>query len=487
MKTMRKVFALLMALSMILALAISANAADGKTTVTINSSNNETGSAYTGYKLLNAIPAVGEDGKPIQKDGKDLYTYSVNAAYADVLKEVTGFETDSDIYNYIAKQDAAVFADKVYEKLAGVAGVPLQEGANEIDQGYWLIVETTAGQTADGSAGTISRAMMDTAGVDALTISTKEDITSGDKEITTINDEEQGDNTDAASVKVGDKIGYKLTADLDAKHGDYDEYFLQFGDTMVEGLKLVDDSIVIKFDGTPLSEREAAKYIQNATDTAFDVIFENLKEAEGYSANLKEVTVEYLVEVTEDAVKGGLNNTFTLQYSRDPYDPSQHGSSTTHTSTVYTYQLTVGKVDGANNALAGAGFTLTGPNGYTKEIAAADGLTSFVFSGLTAGDYKLEETTVPEGYNKANDIEFTITPTYNGDKLTNLDVTCTSDDQLVINSNATSCELAFNVVNQQGVELPSTGGIGTTIFTVVGATLMIGAAVLFITKKRSVN
>ena len=101
--------------------------------------------------------------------------------------------------------------------------------------------------------------------------------------------------------------------------------------------------------------------------------------------------------------------------------------------------------------------------------------TVFKFEGLDAGTYKLEETTVPTGYNQADPIEFTITADY-------------KDQTLTINGIANNAGvLVTDVENLTGTELPSTGGIGTTIFYVAGGILVVGAAVMLIAKKRTEN
>ena len=101
------------------------------------------------------------------------------------------------------------------------------------------------------------------------------------------------------------------------------------------------------------------------------------------------------------------------------------------------------------------------------------------FSGLGAGKYTISEIVVPDGYNGIKDINFTVTWTEeNGFKVTDCDqiaIEVTEDGKTI---------LSTTIVNQSGTELPSTGGIGTTIFYVVGGILVVGAVVLLVVKKR---
>ncbi|MCQ2491704.1 MAG: isopeptide-forming domain-containing fimbrial protein [Lachnospiraceae bacterium] len=117
--------------------------------------------------------------------------------------------------------------------------------------------------------------------------------------------------------------------------------------------------------------------------------------------------------------------------------------------------------------------------------ATVDPLTGKItFTGLNAGTYKIEETKVPEGYNKCADIEFTLTASQTG--ATNLvggDITWTSSNENV-QPGQTAGLFETTIENQTGSVLPSTGGMGTTLFYLVGGILVIGAGVLLITKRR---
>ena len=173
-----------------------------------------------------------------------------------------------------------------------------------------------------------------------------------------------------------------------------------------------------------------------------------------------------------------------------PNDPNGNNSSTTETpetkANVYTYQLTVNKVKENQAALAGAGFTLYKKinNQYTEIKKFEAGSNSrFDFMGLDSGDYKLVESTVPVGYNAMKDVEFTISGTIDSTgALTNLTAT---SDTATFDSNVNTGVITLKVVNKRGALLPNTGGIGTTILYLIGTSLVLGAGVLFIIKKRA--
>ena len=143
-----------------------------------------------------------------------------------------------------------------------------------------------------------------------------------------------------------------------------------------------------------------------------------------------------------------------------------------------------------NVPAAGEDGTITYPAGTTL-TSGADG--KFVIAGLDAGSYYLRETKAPAGYNLLkNDISVTITATLdkseNNPALTELKLSVKDDktgaEATESNGSVDTGIVATNVVNNSGTELPSTGGMGTTIFYVLGSILVIGAVVLLITKKR---
>ena len=143
------------------------------------------------------------------------------------------------------------------------------------------------------------------------------------------------------------------------------------------------------------------------------------------------------------------------------------------------------KVNERQERVAGAGFTLYKKinNQYSevRKIEASSSST-FDFYGINAGDYKLVESTTPAGYNTMKDIEFTITSTIDSTGALT-DMTSTSATA-TFETDVNRGYINLKVVNKQGALLPNTGGIGTTILYLVGTSLVLGAGVLFVVKKR---
>ncbi len=210
-----------------------------------------------------------------------------------------------------------------------------------------------------------------------------------------------------------------------------------------------------------------------------------------------EVIVEYTAPFTASTVVGpaGNWNTGLLEYSNNPYNSGYGAADNTTSQTeedsvvAFTYTVEINKVKSDNTtALAGAAFKLekvlpgTDQKTVVREFTLAENLTTFTFEGLDDGTYILTETEVPDGYNGIDPITFTVSAEHANEALGTLNGEPTVDG--AIEFTATDGVLAANVVNESGNILPSTGGIGTTLFYVVGGTLVAGAGVTLIAKKR---
>ena len=248
----------------------------------------------------------------------------------------------------------------------------------------------------------------------------------------------------------------------------------------------------------------------------------------GNTGNWNTAYMEYSNNPYYDSLGDGSENDADDNYDNDGDgeidETDETGDSTNEsakdTTGVFTYQLKVDKKDGSaegNPALVGAGFTLYK---YNASSAAADkfekveeihtdGATTFTFDGIDDGIYKLVETKKPAGYNAIDPMYFVVKAEHMEDITNVVDLTTaletfnayecnetgviktTTDEEtgLPTNVNFGSVTLSSGliqntVLNETGTKLPSTGGIGTTIFYVVGGTMAAGAGVYLISKKR---
>ena len=499
MKNMKKFASLLLAWVMLLAMTVTASAAS----ITIE--GGASGSEYAAYKLLDAE-------LPTEGDTSGKYNFSVNDKYLTALQEVTGKSTSDEIVDYIADltdDEIRGFADAVYAKIKGLTPDYTTDDNvfDNVDMGYYLIAETKVGDTSD----TYSLIMLDTAAANEdenITVTTKEDKPTVDKEVEEKNDSEGTSDIwgESADYDIGDTINYKITGTVSSKYEDYLSYYYSFSDTMDGGLTLNKDSIKVTINGVDVTEQFTIETTEHSfTATA------NLKELTGVTIEADtKIIVTYTATLNENAVSGaaGNKNEVILKYENDPYykgdgdpdtpdEPEKPGETPKDINIVFTYDAIVNKVDDKDEPLEGAGFTLykwvADENNWVAVGDEITGVTTFTFEGLDVGKYKLVETTVPNGYNKAADIIFYVEATYDDTKdpvvLTDLvvkdeDGKVISGENLTFTADKTEGEVETDVVNKAGIELPSTGGMGTTIFYILGGALVVIAVVLLVTKKR---
>lgn len=514
MKKMKKVMALLLSLVMVLAMSIATFATEGSTgsstSTTITITGGANGSVYSAYKLMDvSVDAAGKN-----------FTYTVNSKYSLALQLATGKGSDEAVIEYLDKNKSneAIIrkvADYVYKYLTVASMGAEAESSNNVfnvDKGYYLIAEKTLGNKQD----TYSLVMLDTLGNDSITIKTKESTPTLEKKIKEKNDStgKETDWQDGADYDLGDVIPFKLTGTVSSRIGNYATYYYAFHDKMSAGLSFDDSSVSVKIDGTQIDKSKYSVKTEGLTDDCtFEVVFEDLKKAGVELTGDSKVVVEYNATLNENAVLGsaGNPNDAKLEYNNNPYyegngKPENPGETPWDGVIVFTYKLVANKINQAKEALNGAGFTLykyvEASKNYEKvgnEIKGDDEnpVTTFEFSYLDAGKYKLVETTVPSGYSKASDLMFEVKATYTADMgetgakptLTALEIidengnTISGEDK-VFTTNLLEGSAETDVVNKSGSTLPTTGGMGTTIFYVVGSVLVLGAAILLITKKR---
>ena len=515
MKNIKALFTLVLALIMTVSLATTAFAAK----ITIDDGD-VTGAEYSAYKLLNATE--GEN---------DNFAYTVNPKYRAALQTATGKTTDEEIVAYIATltaaEDIRAFADEIYELIKGETAeyVTTTNAFENIDQGYYLIEESKVGSAEGYDKDTVSLVMLDTAGLDEIEITTKEELPTSEKKVKDKNDT-TGDVTDwqdSADYDIGDAVPFKITFVLPGDFGVYESYFVGIHDVQAEGLtynndlkvSVGEDNLTGAFTYTAAPENcenGCTFHIQCADIIAY-------AKANGITLEAGDAIVfEYTSTLNENAVLGstGNPNEMTIEFSNNPY-----GDGTSETPKdrviVFTYKVNVDKFDEKNVPLTGAEFTLykevtEGTEGaqtgadikatFAENVKAgdlddakfyilaatvetdADGDT-FGFKGVDDGTYVLVETKIPDGYNAWDAESFEITAEHDVESDDPQLTTLTGGD--LFTGDVSTGILDTDIVNETGIELPSTGGIGTTIFYVVGGLLAVAAIVLLVTKKRMAN
>ena len=491
MKKVKRMLALLAAFALVLAMAVPAWAEEAKQgTISVPAGSSHTYKVYqifTGDYSNGKLSNVkwGQNSKNRGDDG------SVGGKVSeDVLNQLAAVVNDSDakkleVIEKYADLDNTAFTTVTHNSPATVA------------PGYYLFKDTTA---------TAENEVYITEVVGDVTIKAKNSNVPGfekklkDKNDTT--DNNFSDWQDVADHDIGDVIPFKLEGTVPADYTEYTSYYFAFHDKEEAGLTFDPDSVKVYVGDAEITTGFEVK--TTTTDgCSFEVVFSDLKTIDAVQAGSK-IRVEYTSTLNPNAVIGGNGNLnkAKLEYSNNPRVTDSRGMTVWDNVVVFTYQVVVNKYANSveeNNKLPGADFTLTKKlNGDTTKVIAAvkspDG-KQFTFKGLDDGEYTLTETVTPDGYNTIDPITFTVTATHGtewdgkgvrGNLITALTGNA-APGEITFTPDKGTGALTTNVINKSGTVLPSTGGMGTTVFYVVGGGLMAVAVVLLVTKKRMEN
>ena len=495
MKHARKLASLLLALAMVFALATTAFAQEvtstgGNGSITI--SNAAKGETYTIYKLFAATVSADK----------------TSIAYTGTIPESLKTYFTEDKNGYISATADATDGENMSEGLKAA----LKD---------WTKTVTTATATAesDGSALTFKGldlgyyVVTTSQGQQLISVdSTMKDVTIVDKNSSTPT--ELSKTADKKDVSIGDTVTYTVSFKTSNYYGAGTEakeivsYTIQ--DTLPEFLSNVtvtsisvnNDVIRDQTGATPQFDSNKKIVIKWYDETQKKFLYDN-----GAT-----VIITYTAVVTDKAdIDGnGNTNTVTVAWTTKGSDEPDPNNKIDTTETIFTYAIALKKVNNEGKALPGAIFEFpfyvkspaeangayiyagTNPGvGLTKQITTPDSGV-IVVKGVKPDTYSIDEFKAPDGYNKLTD-PVTVTATQTGKTTTHTTVYLDKDGNKVDESAKvtevkvdidTIAATAVVVVNKAGTELPSTGGVGTTIFYVLGAVLVVGAGVLLITKKR---
>ena len=517
MKQMKKIASILLILTVVLTMTVGTAFA---ATVT-----NATGHSYNAYQIFSGTQA--DNSVPL---GDVKWGSGINGGdFLSDLKTDSRFgATDTNIFkDCTTAADVAAILSKYTDKsevamaFANVAAKHLTNDATAITSdaksvtlaaGYYLLVDTST----PGDADAMNSALLQVTNKGDIKIEKKYNVPTVNKSVK----DTDGTWGEAADVNIGDDVSFKLVGTLPSNYDDYETYKYVFHDTMSKNLKLngtldatettkVISGVTVKVGETDITPNFNITY----SDNKLTIACSNLKAIAGLKKD-SQIVVEYTAKLLATAEIGrpGNENTVKLEYSNNPnYTGDGTDEPTSNTPEdkvlVFTYELDVTKVDGqdASKKLPGAEFKLKNNNGKWATVdddgkvtgwadteengstltSGADGL--FKVIGLDAGTYYLKETKAPAGYNLLKDpikivISATLDKSEDSPALTAL--TFSVNDGTEANGNTETGIVSTDVKNNSGATLPETGGIGTTIFYVLGAALVIGAGVLLVTRRR---
>jgi len=438
----------ILALAMAMAMVFGATTAVSAATITID--NAVTGQTYTAYKLF-SVSSNGNGAVSYYMTADEYAAYGADVEAAGANCGLTLAESaDGTRYNVVIGDNfnATTFAANMnaskgkITKYSSLKAESEEVVFSQLDDGYYLV---------DSSLGAVCAAL-DTADTDVEIIEKNEkpDV-----------DKVLGDSDPVYAI--GQSVDFVVTV----KAGGAADTSYVVTDTMTPGLDFNND-ITVKIGEETVA---ATNYTVVPADHGFTLTFP--VEYTSTLAAKTELTITYSAKINEDAIVNATSNSVVLKY----------GDSTSvddEKVTVYTGSITVDKYDGNSQAkLADAQFVVMQDGKYlaqddNKVVSWVDSLDdatvittdrngSAKIEGLDNGTYTLREIAAPAGYNLlTEDVEFVI-----GDMENNTTIHATSA-----------------VANFAGSMLPSTGGIGTTVFYVIGGILVVGAGVVLVSKKR---
>ena len=563
MKKFRKILAVVIAMSMIMAMGMTAfaeNGANKQHTITIKNNDEIGDHTYEAYqvfagdydaasgKLSNITWGTGVNGDAILDAVKaDTETFGADAANAKDASDVAALLGQGND-TAKAKKFAAIVGANLGTTVAGTSTGG--EGTYTISvkgDGYYFVkdkanslptdTDEEAPQEGDAETRYILQVVKD------VEVAAKSNTVESEKKVQDINDSTDtgvGALADSADYDIGDTIPYTLTFTLPANYADYATYAVNFFDDMSAGLTYKNDAKIFYGEddttGATISfaadSTQTSAYTDPSAGTVYKASVADLKTAAPDLEAGDVIKITYTVTLNENAVVGadGNPNKYQVEYSNNP-NGTGTGKTPWDMNIVFTYDIEVDKVTGTDSnetALQGAAFALyklytaealelagkgavteikydNGTKTYTigsgekwvlVEQKTAGTASEFTFSGVDDGTYLLVETTTPGGYNSILPSKFEVAAVHNdGDtpefvSVTGTNITGDGLAPITLGTKTKSADdntvtgLKTKIINKEGTTLPTTGGIGTTLFYIVGAILVIGAGVILISRRR---
>lgn len=422
------------------------------------------GKSYSAYKIFDLTQSGKNVSYTIAQEWEDFFTNGAGKEY------IADKNNEQGNLNPIVVSGAVKYINITNENIADFAKAALgelnKEGItktqtkiadsetltfSELELGYYLVHPEGATEKAEDQNSIVSL----TSTTPSAEVKVKGTYPTVEKKV------------DKPTADIGQELTYTLTSKVPDTTG-YSEYTFKMTDTLSKGLTFVSnpDEVTVTIGSDPIQEHVTKKINGQDLEVSFDML--QLQDKVGQT-----ITITYKAKLNKDAVitDDANPNTVTLEYSNDPKD-SKKTDTTEDNEKVFTAKVIVKKVDGKDQkALEGAKFVLKNSEGNfykvdesTKEVTwvdkdeatevetkIVDGNATASFEGLAEGTYYLVETKAPEGYNLLTE-EIKVEITTEEDDGT---VTAIIDGQAKVENNA-------------GVELPGTGGMGTTLFTILG-------------------
>lgn len=469
MKHARKLASLLLALVMVFALATTAFATEAGTTTTtgtITVDNPVAGQTYTAYKIFDVVYDAAKEhySYTIASTSEwfnTVSTYANDTTHGLTLTQVNGGDT------YVVTTgngfSAPDFAATLKTAVSGKTGKELTASGSSVTVdnlplGYYFVASTS--------------------GALCNLTTTNPDVTIHDK-----NDMPFEKTDNKVSADVGETVNYTITGKVPDTTG-FETYTYEIADTMSDGLTFKKDVKVTVGSADVTADCNVA-YNANGNANSFTVTIPVMSYQIGAA-----IEVTYTATVNEKAIAVVSNNEAKLTYSNNPTDSESKTTTPAQKQEVYSSKIVIDKFETGKKTtkLPNAKFVLykevttdaetslvyykwntDKKVEWVTDMAAATVMTTndqgeATFGGLADGTYHLVETEAPAGYNPLTaPVEVKVAGS---------------------SADITKLSVTAEVENKTGTTLPTTGGMGTTVFYVLGAVLVLGAVVLLVTKKR---
>ena len=515
MKTMKRFSAILLAVLMLVAMmAAPASAAEPTYSITITQANaNHTYKAYQIFQgdLHDGILSNITWGDGVNTTGQSAMG-SASAKASTLTTEALALEFARTMVTNGYLQNAISSAALTNESYV----------FSGLTAGYYLVVDTLADGTPNEA---ISQYIIQVVG--NVSMQPK----SGVPTIKKLVSRDGTSYAEGISASIGDSVYYKATVSLHSQVNTYANYYVQVVDDIPAGITFVEntDNLKIYVENGSVKKEVNPSFYDVAYDggkltVTFADIHDAIQAATGFPTAVQDTLVIYYTATLNDqAVIGSAGNVNVAKviYSDDPNEvytgtgiPTSLGETSSDDATVYSYKLSLKKVDAteSSKALEGATFLvyikeggstakyltfdanglLTGYTYNEKDATpittGADGMVSV--QGLASGTYWMHETEAPAGYNlNTSDSAATMQGALDGNtgKLGTMTATPTNaaGAEVVLDNGNPTGEVILTVTNHKGATLPTTGGIGTTVFYCFGGLLVIGALSLLFVRKRT--
>lgn len=531
------------ALSVPMASSLSVSAAAGDNSITVKAGNDKmTHSAVAAYQVFAGTYNDADSNLTITGWGDGInVTAFITAIKADatigssfageITNDAAGAQAVADIVGKWTdnSDEANAFAKLAVANAATKSGTYSEGVISGIADGYYVMADESAATATDPTGSAFTLGLLQVVGGENVEVTTKIDYPTVVKKVQEDDKTDDGGYgagfNDVADWDANTDVPFKIIATMPSNIDEYDHYYMNFTDTLDDTFGNPENIVVTAGTKTLVKDTD---YTITANGNDMNIVIMDLKGVDGLTVDDKTtVTVTYTAKlnVSGDNLaiigRNGQENKVKLEYSNNPNKtgdgssaPDDTGETPEDKVIVFTYELDITKIDGATKAtIENAQFKLGNDKnqwatvnedgyftGWVDNEASATVLKSdangiFKVIGLDDGSYKLKELNWSEEYNipeTAFEAVIDANTLFTQDDYANassalIELTGSVNGKDDAGANADDGIVAGTIENNKGTTLPSTGGIGTTLFYVGGGCVVALAGVALITKKRMNN